>query len=989
MPPPPAPQAQQAEQAHTPATDVPDVAPDTGPPPAVTVAATSTTATASPAAETSPTTTSTTSPTLTQPPPTPATNARPDPANTRVLLRSLEELRDSLSVRVEQLSLAVDRLRGQATELERAVTSGTALAPGFGRPVHTSAARFDPLPAPALATRRYTVRTVGEDEPPYEPVTQHTRRTAARTGSVAAAAGGRGAAPSRLGPITRRGGAAAASAVAAATTTTATTSSPSPTSPAASRSVGHHPRVGSSPTNLKVTATQPKPIVVRSPRPSVEPAAPAPAVTVSEDGAESGTSTPQAHATAVFPPIVSNDDDTAPRLRPPPRLEWTLSAVMERRPSPEPTSVPIRPRRIASVLDQNRAPTLATLSARGITTRGMMVRERQGLNAPAPQTASSTSSSDSSSDELLPFTQVMAHRIREQRTDFAGAFRFQDVIADHPPPPRDIETLDREIQLYLTRLAASQREWTRAWEMERDRAMQGGRVPNEFSAQRESAMRNHVANSHRLWYLLSRRASRRGPRDRDAVDSQLAVDATTTTRLPVRDYPSSPRAANRPVSVYAGTAPPIPNDATIEDMERRWIERIERERAGGPSEASEDQFEFEYYRNYLYENRRSRRSLSSTTDDSGDANDSWPQRRLELLELIAQSRSYVTGTAAATTTAPTSAPTTAPTTAPSDEAEDRSSFRLPSVAVDYVNAMREREATDAAISGVFNLPASISSGNPGEDDFWHTRRRDLLEYIEQSRARVHDMARELSPSVLQEERPALRRVLEGLERMLALDDDMSPDMRARLERLAARERELLRDIGEEPPAPVQRSAIESLASVEVTTRRGDRQRQVVERIERTRSRLRELSRIHRDLSTVRAGMGLAPAPRSAQSPLFTRRDSDAETVVPDLGSPEETFWAADEEADADADEAEPASGPTTGSNSDAQLRSSLMSLSLSADSDASSEPESTDAREGVRTFAFEDDGVADKEGGLLAAETWPSAPALPRRVRRYVSLVDL
>lgn len=980
-PPPPAPQAQQAEQAQTPADVVPSV-PDTGPPPTVAVA-TSNTTTTSPAAETSPTT-STTSPTLTQPPPTPATNSRPDPANTRVLLRSLEELRDSLSVRVEQLSLAVDRLRGQATELERAVTSGTALAPGFGRPVPTSAARFDPLPAPALAPRRYTtVRAIGDDEAPYESLTQHTTRRTARTGSVAAAAGGRGAAPSRLGPITRRGGATAA-ALAAAATAAATTSAPSPTSPAASRSVDHHPRVGSSPTNLKVMATQPKPIVVRSPRPSAEPAAPTPAVTVSDDGAESGSSTPQAHATAVLPPIVS-DDDTAPRLRPPPRLEWTLSAVMERRPSPEPTSAPIRPRRIASVLDQNRAPTLATLSARGITTRGMMVRERQGLNAPAPQTASSTSSSDSSSDELLPFTQVMAHRIRD-RTDFAGAFRFQEVIADHPPPARDIETLDREIQLYLTRLAASQREWTRAWEMERDRAMQGGRVPNEFSAQRESAMRNHVANSHRLWYLLSRRASRRGPRDRDTADSQPAVDVTAT-RLPVRDYPSSPRAANRPVSVYAGTAPPMPNDATIEDMERRWIERIERERAGGPSEASEDQFEFEYYRNYLYENRRSRRSLSSTTDDSGDADDSWPQRRLELLELIAQSRSYVTGAAAPTTapaTAPT-VPTAAPTTAPSDEAEDTSGFSLPSAAVDYVADMEEREVADAAISGVFNLPASISANSPGEDDFWHSRRRDLLEYIEQSRARVHDMARELSPSVLQEERPALRRVLEGLERMLALDDDMSPDMRARLERLAARERELLRDIGEEPPAPVQRSAIESLASVEVTTRRGDRQRQVVERIERTRSRLRELSRIHRDLSTVRAGMGLAPVPRAAQSPLFTRRDSDAETVVPDLGSPEETFWAADE----DADDAEPASGPTTGSNSDAQLRSSLMSLSLSADSEASSEPESTDAREGVRTFAFEDDGVADKEGGLLAAETWPAAPALPRRARRYVSLVDL
>ncbi|WVW78862.1 hypothetical protein I302_100825 [Kwoniella bestiolae CBS 10118] len=41
--------------------------------------------------------------------------------NTRALLRSLEDLRDSLSTRVEHLSNAVERLRGQAGELERAL----------------------------------------------------------------------------------------------------------------------------------------------------------------------------------------------------------------------------------------------------------------------------------------------------------------------------------------------------------------------------------------------------------------------------------------------------------------------------------------------------------------------------------------------------------------------------------------------------------------------------------------------------------------------------------------------------------------------------------------------------------------------------------------------------------------------------------------------------------------------------------------------------
>lgn len=50
--------------------------------------------------------------------------------STRALLHSLEELRDTLSARVEQLSNAVERLRGQAGELERALAEDGGLA-GF------------------------------------------------------------------------------------------------------------------------------------------------------------------------------------------------------------------------------------------------------------------------------------------------------------------------------------------------------------------------------------------------------------------------------------------------------------------------------------------------------------------------------------------------------------------------------------------------------------------------------------------------------------------------------------------------------------------------------------------------------------------------------------------------------------------------------------------------------------------------------------------
>ena len=41
--------------------------------------------------------------------------------STRSLLRSLEELRDSLSARVEELSQGIERLRGRTADLERAL----------------------------------------------------------------------------------------------------------------------------------------------------------------------------------------------------------------------------------------------------------------------------------------------------------------------------------------------------------------------------------------------------------------------------------------------------------------------------------------------------------------------------------------------------------------------------------------------------------------------------------------------------------------------------------------------------------------------------------------------------------------------------------------------------------------------------------------------------------------------------------------------------
>lgn len=58
----------------------------------------------------------------------PASTSALNTENTRALLRTLENLRDTLSARVEQLRNAVERLRGQAEEIERALAEDGGLA---------------------------------------------------------------------------------------------------------------------------------------------------------------------------------------------------------------------------------------------------------------------------------------------------------------------------------------------------------------------------------------------------------------------------------------------------------------------------------------------------------------------------------------------------------------------------------------------------------------------------------------------------------------------------------------------------------------------------------------------------------------------------------------------------------------------------------------------------------------------------------------------
>jgi hypothetical protein len=80
-----------------------------------------------------------------------------DTPTTQGVLRSLEQLQEFLSSRVEQLSLAVDRLRDQAGQLERALETRQRPATSITTPVlqarEPDSVSTPPLPSLKSATQ--------------------------------------------------------------------------------------------------------------------------------------------------------------------------------------------------------------------------------------------------------------------------------------------------------------------------------------------------------------------------------------------------------------------------------------------------------------------------------------------------------------------------------------------------------------------------------------------------------------------------------------------------------------------------------------------------------------------------------------------------------------------------------------------------------------------------------------------------------------------
>lgn len=691
---------------------------------------------------------------------------RPDPSNTRVLLRSLEDLRDSLSARVEQLSGAVDRLRGQASELEHAVNTGTPLAPGFGRPGPSG--RIAPL------------------------ITTFTTVSAGRAGARRENVGG-----SRVG---EDGG-------------------------QMSRTLHGHP-----PTNLTVSAGQPAPVVVRSLPVELE--------EEDKDGsAEEPTTESPSNSTASRSPTENQrarqrtftsvrhlydgsfdylsssrvTPDEGPSVAPQLRRrseERPLLASLDRALSPfdpltrsDEEDLDTMPESswFSPLMERIERPGMDRLPP-GLTTRGMMVQERQTVPSE-------------------PRRRVPMQRETDRAT-------------------RDAERLDRAIARYQRRQDESQREFHTAWERERQRGIQGGRLPNEHSIARAEAMRRHVDNAHRLWNLIYQRDRLTIPSpDRpEEVDSPLPIDAM---RHIMSASPTFIRRALPPRRGVGGGVPasPRPNAGELVDLERGWIDRIENERAGVDSQPTSDQYEYEYYRDFLFEDRQRRRR-------GGSQDSSWPAQRLRMLERLSRLRQWRE-----------EGSELFPTNARDDTANDtatRSSDSPP-----HSPRLAPLSPGDSP-----TFPALAPLSNEDDSAQYRDNRSQLLDYIEDSRARVHSMARDLNPEILEQERPGMRRVLEGIERMLSRDA-LGSDIRVRLESLAARERELL---GDPPRAAIVPSGNAVPATMRERLNSLARPVDVLDRIDQARARVRELSRISRDLASVRADMGL--------------EGSDAETVVP-------------------------------------------------------------------------------------------------------------
>jgi hypothetical protein len=603
-------------------------------------------------------------------------------ANTRQLLHSLEELRNSLSSRLEQLSLAIDRLRGEATEVERAVSTGSMLT-GFERRSHS---QFEPLPRVSLPRSQNPIISRGgvpplrlEDDGPLVRAIDRSGRTASRRG-------------------------------------------PSP--PPAPRG---RPRLGLAPTNLAAVAAQPKPAVVRSRSVSLS----------SNDSSSS-----------------SSDEEDLP------------GTVGE-------GEFPTAPAGAAALA--------ATVSASVSAAASSTVSDAASASAPSDEL--------STTDEVFPLTvpididSIIRRALSNDPEDAALTFtgmRVEDRLRSSSQPvrpsmssPRSREDLDREIHQIRRRIETARQELQRRLE-------RGSRAADDIMS------RNNALHAHtrQLWMLVARRTRLYGGSPLAFVGSVLDSPPSPIEPLPVasalragsnlassRRWPANFDDASP--SASPGTSPTAPTDvpatATIESTATPSFE------LANPRE-------------------RDRRRNNGLGLGLGL---NLPRNR-DLTDNLFRERD------------------TSPRTADSRLSEDDETptYR-------YTPLPRSRDGNEPQFFDDFQLYLSqddrTGSGMRGElrtspRERERERERQREHSLEREQEREGEPARSATRAArattpdgtdLATEEPATRRVLEGIELMMSAPN-ITPHMRSRLERLAERERVLLRDL-ETSLAPSRRS----------------------------------------------------------------------------------------------------------------------------------------------------------------------------------------
>lgn len=911
---------------------------------------------------------------------------RPDPTNTRVLLQSLEELRDSLSNRVEQLSVAVERLRGQAGELERAAALGTALSPTF---TTTSAlSNITPLPRPVFA-RMSTPRN------------EQAASSSSRSGPAAQSSrsGSHGYA-TRLAYIP--------------------THEVEP-----ERSRGHPP------TNLAAIAKQPKPIVVRSPRPTQESSSPDP-IAYSPLPVEPPAEPSEYEATLASLANLRTSRYRAPSHR-------TESSESSSRSGVSRTA---GERTRSESTNSHRTDYYGAYQSSGLTSRGIMVRERQGHPV------------DREARNIVQMAQDLRASVIASPPSVTAPSFTRDLGTSRRH--RYVRTLESQIETAEARLNETRAAWMRS---ARSSADNGAAI-----------MRRHVDLAHDLWDLVTQQAETNRIEDLPMDAMQYALSLTRPFRRSTTGLESPEDIVQR-----------------LTETERAFLNRIMNPPTDRPLPG-----DYSYYREFLFEERRRARSGGEDSEDE----DTWPADRLELLDLVSRSRAHVQGVTRALSpdwweeqardleeeqarsqqeeteyddfftwaqarrrraaarsetieqqqrvlerqqspllripphvhneivqrqqevTQPRRSRLRTASRAENDDSDTAGPDQLTRRRLRHLRDLQRehqpelfgsREANEeatrqqqaAAISalrraqlvqvmrseGGWDLTGSGAESNVSDRDPELQATSSTISLIEQSRARAHAMTRELELNQLGDERPGMRRVLANLERMLA-SGRHSEDIRRRLEALAAREREVLAEIDARLPDTSG----------------------VVSRLDAADTRQLDIGRSYRRLASRQAELSAwgdwVPAPRSTAATHGSARRLSDVTVVP----PEQSD-SADSASAVSAEDSLPSSpapsSPASEIDPDGAFRTlpSLPTVPLlppapaltprsprSTGSAAPSFPNTPEGREDMFVISIgrqeEEKDESAQPHAELAAEHWPQVPPR-RRVRPYVSILDL